>query len=161
MRPWRRMRPVGRSMISPARGRAMRVPSRTSRRTVISGTRARPAPFSTTRLIVSMLSNSLTSRTAGAQHLDDAVGTGVLQVDVHVGIEGDEAGEMRRQGVQADAVNRGDTDGAGDLSLQLAEPGLQRLRMLEDLARALVERLAGLGRLRARAAAAPLQEHPP
>ena len=87
--------------------------------------------------------------------------TGVFQVDVDLGIGGDETGEVRRQRVQADAVDGGDADGADDFALPLAQPGFQRLDALEDRVRLLVECLAGLGRHSAHLASPPLQQHAP
>jgi hypothetical protein len=87
----------------------------------------------------------------------DPVGAAVLEVDVHLRVRLDELLDVRRQLVQADAVDRRHADRAGDRGGARGEARLQRLKALNQLLAFGIEQPPGFGR-RHSLAVAPLDQ---
>jgi hypothetical protein len=73
------------------------------------------------------------------------VGAAVFDVDIDGGKKLEEFFQIRRQIVQADAVNRGHADGAGNDVLDFLEAVLERVIGLDDLLAVFVKHLAFAG----------------
>ncbi len=70
------------------------------------------------------------------------VGAAILDVDVHRRVAPHEPFDIRRQIVQADGINRGDPDRAGNDVLQLLNLAVERFISLNDLLAVIVKHLA-------------------
>ena len=81
-----------------------------------------------------------------AQHVFiDLVGAAIFHVHIDGGIALQKPLDVRRQIVQADAVNRRHADGAGNDVLDLLQLAVQRIISLDDLLAVLVQHLAFAG----------------